>query len=259
MNRVPCELFVSGCLLTALVALVAGCRAPSPAAHPSAEVTIAPVLRIASSRRGAEHPPAAPASTETRTDADLPTDEDRDRDPRIRRMPRAILVAEAEQLGDLHAHTTPRAPDFGLVMLRLGHAHGAVEAAAWQEGDKTGATSARREALAVYERFLRELPKHDGTPEALYFAGLEEERDKRLDNARKHWFTVIILHPTHKLVPACYYGFGVLFRAEAVDDASKLSFAEQSFREVVKRAASPLAQRAQRALDDASTRPDEGP
>lgn len=159
-----------------------------------------------------------------------------------------MLEAEAEQLSLLFAQTSPGSPDYALVLLRLAHACGAAEGAAWHEGDAPAAEKARRAALGYYERFMKELPTHPNVAEALYFAGLEEERLHRLDRARKYWFKVVSEHPTHKLVPACYYGFGVLFRAEAVTDPNKLPFAQQSFREVARYPGSPLAERAKSQL-----------
>ena len=185
---------------------------------------------------------------------DPPTDEDRERDPRLRHLSLATLSSEAQSLESLLAQTSPSSPDYGLVLVRLGHAYGALQGAARQEGDPAVAAKAGRDALDVYERFLRELPTHERVPEALYFGGLEDERQGRLDSARKRWFTLISLHPTHPLVPACYYAFGVLFRADAANDPSKLALAQQAFEAVVKYPDSPLFARARSWIESERAR-----
>lgn len=243
--------FPRGVLSVVVWTVLGACAPAPPTSNQTAEVAIAPAPPVASVARGDGRSVATtPRPDGVAVAVSGPTDEDRDRDPRMRRMPRAILAAEAEQLARLLEETPSQAPDHALLSLRTANAYGAFEAEAWRLGERDATEAARRTALLAYQRFLREYPKHPSAPEAMYFAGLEHERLQQVDQARKLWFRLIVEAPRHRLVPASYYAFGVCFRREAATDPSKLSLASQAFQEVVKNPESPLASRARAFLEE---------
>ena len=67
-----------------------------------------------------------------------------------------------------------------------------------------------------------------------YHDALAAERTGRLDAARRGYFKLIQNYPNSTLIPAAYFAFGEMFAAEAALDPSKVTLAEQSYREALK-------------------------
>jgi len=193
-------------------------------------------------------PPGAPVALPVAAPGLKP---DMVRDPRLgARLPRpfALLVAEIQALESLFKVVPPASPDRPKLILRLAEGYAELEAAAAREPPHArSVTPARHEAIARYDRLLQEYPSWCGRPnasdpskgagcgdEALYYLGLELERDGDVMGARKAYFRVVQSWPLSRFIPGAYLAFGEMFLAESDQDPSKLPLAQQSYLQVLK-------------------------
>jgi tetratricopeptide (TPR) repeat protein len=227
-------------LCTFALALLAGCdpaEAP-PAASPTVEIPKA----SSSGEVAAPKAPVAIAVTPKEPGLDGIRDE--------RRLParaRGLLVAEAQALESLFASTATSSPDRPKLMRRL--AEGYVELASVEErqpGSEKSAALARSMAMKYYRRLASEHPRWCAagstadpamasgcTDEVLYYLGLEAERARDMDTARKTYLELIQNWPQSHFIPYAYLAFGELFFSEAAYDPSKFALAEQAYLKVI--------------------------
>ncbi len=107
------------------------------------------------------------------------------------------------------------------------------------EDDKRHATTG---AVELADKCLVKLRDGRGLPPDVlasdagqqYTEALVHERAERLNEARKGFLTVIQRYPQSRFVPLTYFAFGELFLREVKSDPTKVVFAEQSYREVMK-------------------------
>jgi TolA-binding protein len=164
------------------------------------------------------------------------------------RAPRSAALAEAElhALTALLAQTPSGTNEQAALLRRVGDVGSEAAAAAEVSGAHAEAESARREAIRAYDKLAREHPRYcapqpiGGAPgldcgDAVYYAlGLEAERAKELDTARKAYLRLIQSYPQSRLIPLAYVAFGDMFLREAEADPAKLSLSEQSYLEALK-------------------------
>ncbi len=102
--------------------------------------------------------------------------------------------------------------------------------------------AARAAAIRYYAQVKSQYPRWCQSPgtasgcvdETLYDLAYEHEQAGETDQARKDYLELIQTAPGSKYVPNAYLAFGELFFQEAQGDPSKWSFAEQSYKEVIK-------------------------
>jgi tetratricopeptide (TPR) repeat protein len=89
--------------------------------------------------------------------------------------------------------------------------------------------------IADLRRGLGLSPAAMDSPEgALYSHALADEREGRLDHARKGYLSLVQQYPSSPHVPLAYFAFGELFRAELGKDPSKLMLASASYEQILK-------------------------
>jgi hypothetical protein len=186
----------------------------------------------------------------------LPLDVVRDLRPGARspRRPQ-LLVTEIQGLETLFASTPRNSVDRPRLIQRLAEAYAELANGARRNtvpatglGKTTRIVQAGvRSAIRHYEELTRQYPGWCASPmpssptsaagcaaDALYYLGLERERDGDLPGARRAYFDLIQQHPTSRLVPSTYLAFGEMFLAESDADPSKLPLAEQSYAQALK-------------------------
>jgi hypothetical protein len=101
---------------------------------------------------------------------------------------------------------------------------------------------ARRRAILYYQMFASQYPQacagaSPNTPcadEALYYLGIEREREGDSAAARNAYQALLSNHPRSRFVPGAHLALGELFLAESGQDASKLAFAEAAYGQALK-------------------------
>jgi TolA-binding protein len=224
------------------LALLAGC---DPAEVPPAATPTVEIARASSSVEVAAPAPKAPAAVAV-TPKEPGALSLRDERRQVAKS-RALLTVEVQSLESLFGATTTSSPDRPKLLRRLAESYVELAAASEREsgGEKTAA-QARAGAMKHYRRLASEYPRWcignavDPTKatgcadEALYYLGLEAERARDLDAARKTYLELIQTWPSSHFIPHAYLAFGELFFADAASDPSKLSLAEQSYIQVIK-------------------------
>ena len=187
---------------------------------------------------------------------------------------RQLLVTEIQGLESLFSSTPKNAPDRPKLMRRLAEGYVELESAAFRDKTENGIKAeeakrkspgsvagfqaeagkadkilglARQAAITHYTNLKTQYPKWcqnnnaanpaqstGCTDEVLYYLAYEYEQANQLDKARKVYFELIQNWAQSKFIPNAYLAFGELFFNEAQGDPSKWSFAEQSYKEVIK-------------------------
>lgn len=190
-----------------------------------------------------------------------------ERRQRLAARARALLVTEIASTESLYKDTPKKSADKPKLARRLADAYVELESAAFR--DKTEAqikydelkksnpkaaeaqkaeaekadkilAAARSAAISHYKTLHNDHPKYcvSGNTgcddEVLYYLAYEYEQSNKLDDARKVYLDLIKQHPTSKFIPSAYFAFGELFFNEAQGNPAQWSFAEQSYKEVVK-------------------------
>ncbi len=202
-------------------------RAPDPVPPPQAAPPAPPTLAVAVDR--------GPAGLAAR------------RDPRLgRRAPRAValLVTELQGLESLFAATSRESPDRPKLVLRLADGYVELGQAAASRGtsahDAKIVVAARAAAAKYYKLLSLQYGQWCGGPrggcgdEVLYYLALDDERGGDLNEARKAYLELLQRFPQSPFCGPAYFGFGEMFLAEARQDPSKLSLAEQSYDEAAR-------------------------
>jgi TolA-binding protein len=70
--------------------------------------------------------------------------------------------------------------------------------------------------------------------EALYYLGIEREREGNFGAARKAYQTLLSNHPASRFIPGAHLALGELFLAESGQDASKLAFAGAAYEQALR-------------------------
>ncbi len=193
---------------------------------------------------------------------------------RLAARSRQLLVTEIQGLESLFASTPKNAPDRPKLMRRLAEGYVELESAAFRDKTENGMKAdeakrknpkavagftaeagkadkilqaARQAAIKYYTNLKNQYPKWcqtnnaadptkstGCTDEVLYYLAYEYEQANNLEQARKVYFELIQNWAQSKYIPNAYLAFGELFFNEAQGDPSKWSFAEQSYKEVIK-------------------------
>jgi TolA-binding protein len=225
--------------LLALVPLSACDHAEPPPAAPTVEIARAPsAVQVAAPEASA---PAAPVVPKEPSVASL----------RDERRPsgraRGLLVADIQGLESLFGSIAKSSPDRPKLLRRLAEEY--AELASVDEPQpafQKSAALAHSYAMKFYQRLASEYPRWcitgnaadpalatGCTDEVLYYLGLEAERNRELDTARKTYLELIQTWPQSRYIPYAYFAFGELFFNDAASDPSKFPLAEQSYAKVI--------------------------
>jgi hypothetical protein len=202
--------------------LVVGTSAPPTETNPSTPTTAdAPPLPVVAEEPVATSTPVATLSITAR-------------DPRLAKppRPRALLVTQLQQLGNLFATTPANAPGRAQIARTLADSYS--ELARTAAGTPNVVSAARREAIKNYELIASNYPNDPLIDEVHYYLALEYEMTNELSKSRKAYYDLIRTSPKSKFIPLAYFAFGELFYQEAQTDPSKYDLAEQAYKETLK-------------------------
>jgi TolA-binding protein len=208
-----------------------------------------PVVELGAAPPASAQPPApplpAPRAVAPSKVASL--DAVREHRPEVREA-RSMDEAEVDlaRLTSLLGSAPPGTPERAALLRHVGDVASEAAAAAAAEGKAARATSAHREAMRAYQQLSRESPAFCAPAKAgrppgldcgdavLYALGLEAERAKDLDTARRSYLELIQRYPQSRWIAPAYVAFGEMFFRESEVDPSKTMLAEQSYREALK-------------------------
>ena len=162
-----------------------------------------------------------------------------------------LSITEIQGLESIFAVTPAGAADRPALMRRLAGAYSELEHVA--ETDRAGApaaspragkaakivSAARTAAIRYNRRLARDYPQWCAAPpmgctdESLYYAALDHERARQLDDARSLYLELIQHWPQSRFVPLAFMGFGETFFDQAQQDSQWLELAKNSYGKVV--------------------------